>query len=129
MSTIADLGYDLTEYLEKYMNWLGLQNDYNVNVLRVFYESLTAKVKLRDPTQRKSEIARVDFRATVSGRKIKFNWRHINHFLGLTEPELNKWSYHERFNQADLEVIYGTSGKRVSGMPHTKRVLQYIFST
>ena len=29
LKTLADLGYDLTEYLEKYMNWLGLQNDYN----------------------------------------------------------------------------------------------------
>ena len=128
MSTLADLGYDLTECLEKYMNWLGLQNEYNVNVLRVFYVSLTATVKVRDITQRKSEIARVDFRTTVRGRKIKFNWRHINHFLGLTDPELNKWSYPERLDQANLELAYGTSGKRVSGMAHTKRVLQYIYS-
>ena len=90
LGKLADLGYDLSDYLEKYMNWLGLQQEYSVQVLRVFYESLTATVKLRDITQKKSEITRVDFRATVRGRKIKFNWRHINRFLGLTDEELNQ---------------------------------------
>ena len=96
LKILKDLGYDLSEYLDKYMNWLGIQNDYNINVLRVFYQSLSAKIKLRDPLK-KSEVARVDFYATVRGRTIKFNWKTINQFLGITDPDMNKWTYHKRF--------------------------------
>ena len=41
---------------------------------------------------------------------------------------MNKWSFAERLEQAELEQIYGTGGKKVSGMPDTQRVLQYIYS-
>ena len=119
LKKLADLGYDLTEYLQKYMNWLGLQNEYNINVLRVFYESLTATVKYRDISKKKTAIGRVDFKATVRGRRIKFNWSHINRFLGITDKELNEWTFPERLDQADLELAYGTGGKKVPGMPYT----------
>ena len=85
------------------------------------------KVKLRDPLKPKSEVARVDFYATIRGRTIKFNWKTINQFMGITNPDLNKSKYHRRFVQEDLEEVYGTSRKRVSSMPDAKRVLQYIY--
>ena len=43
---IDELGFPhLRPYLEKYMPWLGIKQDYNINVLRVFCESLSGKVK------------------------------------------------------------------------------------
>ena len=84
------LGYDLSAYLQKYMTWLGIQNEYNIQVLRVFYESLSAKAKYKNISEKISAIGRVDFKATVRGRKIKFNWRDINRFLGVTDEEMNK---------------------------------------
>ena len=70
------LGYDLSAYLQKYMTWLGIQNEYNVQVLRVFYESLSAKAKYKNISESTSAIGRVDFKATVRGMKIKFNWKY-----------------------------------------------------
>ena len=87
MEKFANLGYELSDYLEKYKNWVGLQQEYNVQVLRVFFESLTATVKVKDMSKKKSEITKVDFRATVRGRSIKFNWTKQNWNLpmGLVE--------------------------------------------
>ena len=110
------------------MNWLGIQNDYNINVLRVFYQSLSAKVKRKEVSQTESLVPRVDFSATVRGRHIEFNWRIINQLLGITDPDLNKWKYHRRFSSEQLSEAYETDGKRVSGMPDSKRVIQYIYS-
>ena len=48
LDKIDDLGFPhLREYLEKYMCWLGINQEYNVNVLRVFCQSLTAKAKYK----------------------------------------------------------------------------------
>ena len=55
------LGYYLSAYLQKYMTWLGIQNEYNVQVLRVFCESLTAKAKYKEINRDTSAIGRVDF--------------------------------------------------------------------
>ena len=73
LETLKNLGYDLTDHLGRYMNWLGIQNEYNVQVLRVFYESLTAKAKYKNISKDKTAIGRIDFKATVTGRSIKFN--------------------------------------------------------
>ena len=48
LKTLQNLGFDLSDQLGKYMNWLGIQNEYSVNVLRVFYQSLSARVKRRE---------------------------------------------------------------------------------
>ena len=43
---IDELGFPhLRPYLESYMPWLGIKQDYNINVLRVFCQSLSGKVK------------------------------------------------------------------------------------
>ena len=48
LEKIDELGFPhLRPYLEKYMPWLGINQDYNVNVLRVFCQSLTGKAKLK----------------------------------------------------------------------------------
>ena len=41
---------------------------------------------------------------------------------------MNQWSFPERLDQAELELAYGTGGRKVSGMPYTQRVLQYLYS-
>ena len=128
LEKLEDLGYDLSAYLQKYMTWLGIQNEYNVQVLRVFYESLSAKAKYKNIGDNISAIGRIDFKATLRGRKIKFNWRDINRFLGVTDEEMNKWIFPEKLDQTELALAYGTEGKKVSGMPDTQRVLQYIYS-
>ena len=110
------------------MCWLGINNEYNVQVLRVFYQSLTAKPKFKKVTEQVSVIGRIDFKATVRGRKIKFTWRDINRFLGVTDEEMNQWIFPEKLDQEALEKAYETKGKKVSGMPDPKRVLQYIYS-
>ena len=45
LDILKNLGYDLTEHLGPYMNWLGIQNEYSVGVLRAFYQSLRHTVK------------------------------------------------------------------------------------
>ena len=46
LAKIDELGFPhLRPYLEKYMPWLGINQDYNNNVLRVFCESLSGKEK------------------------------------------------------------------------------------
>ena len=48
LAKIDELGFPhLCPYLEKYMPWLGIKQDYNINVLRVFCESLSGKVKYK----------------------------------------------------------------------------------
>ena len=59
----------------------GIHNEYNINVLRVFCQSLTAKAKYK-MVNGKETIQRVNFEATVRGRDISFNWRDINVLLG-----------------------------------------------
>ena len=129
LKKLEDLGFaHLNDHLQKYMCWLGINNEYNVQVLRVFYQSLTAKPKYKKVTEQVSAIGRIDFKATVRGRKIKFTWRDINRFLGVTDEEMNQWTFPEKLDQKALEKAYETKGKKVSGMPDLKRVLQYIYS-
>ena len=78
MKKLEDLGFaHLKDHLQEYMCWLGINNEYNVQVLRVFYQSLTAKAKWKTISETESAIGRVDFKTTVRGRKIKFSWRDI----------------------------------------------------
>ena len=129
LKKLEDLGFaHLNDHLQKYMGWLGISNEYNVQVLRVFYDSLSAKAKYKKIDKNMSAIGRVDFKATVRGRTIKFNWRDINRFLGVTDEEMNEWTFPEKLEQTELVEAYGTEGKKVSGMPDTQRVLQYIYS-
>ena len=122
LETLQNLGFDLSDQLGKYMNWLGIQNDYSVNVLCVFYQSLYAKVKRREKDN-ETLVAGVRFYATVRGRHIEFDWRIINHLLGIIALALNKWKYHRRFNSDRLSEVYGTEGKKVSGMTDLNRVI------
>ena len=129
MKKIEDLGFaHLKKHLQEYMCWLGINNEYNVQVLRVFYQSLTAKAKWKTISETESAIGRVDFKATVRGRKIKFSWRDINRLLGVTNEGMNQWIYPNKLSQEELEDVYGTKGKKVSAMPDSKRVLQYVYS-
>ena len=90
LDKIEELGFaHLRVYLQKYMCWLGINNEYNINVLRVFCQSLTAKAKYR-MVNGKEIICRVNFKATVRGRNISFNWRDINALLGVTEEDMNE---------------------------------------
>ena len=48
LDKIDDLGFPhLRPFLEKYMPWLGINQEYNINVLWVFCQSLTAKAKYK----------------------------------------------------------------------------------
>ena len=128
MKKVEELGFGhLKEHLQNYMCWLGINSEYNVNVLRVFYQSLTAKPKYKKVNE-KETIGRVDFKATVRGRKIKFSWRDINRLLGVTDEGMNQWIYPDKLSQEELEEVYETKGKKVSAMPDSKRVLQYVYS-
>ena len=90
LDKIEELGFaHLRVYLQKYMCWLGIKNEYNINVLRVFCQSLTAKAKYK-MVNGKETIRRVNFKATVRGRDISFNWRDINVMLGVTEEDMNE---------------------------------------
>ena len=109
------------------MNWLGIQNEYNVGVLRAFYQSLSAHVKRREMGD-KALVAHVRFTATVRGRNIEFDWKIINQLLGITDPILNKWKYHRRFPNDQLKDAYGTDGKKASGMSDLHRVIPYSYS-
>ena len=98
-----------------------------MNVLRVFYQSLSTHVKRREKDNQ-TLLAGVRFSATVRGRHIEFDWKVINQLLGITNPDLNKWKYHRRFTSTQLNDAYGTEGKKVSGMSDINRVIQYIYS-
>ena len=48
MMKVEELGFGhLKEHLQNYICWLGINSEYNINVLRVFYQSLTAKAKYK----------------------------------------------------------------------------------
>ena len=68
LELLEKLGFDLSSHLQKYMSWLGIKNEYNVQVLWVFYQSLTAKPKYKAISETESAIGWVDFKATVRGR-------------------------------------------------------------
>ena len=69
---IDELGFPhLRPYLERYMPWLGIKQDYNINVLRVFCQSLSGKVKYKK-VDGKEQIHRLYFTATVRGRTFSF---------------------------------------------------------
>ena len=90
LNKIDDLGFPhLREYLEKYMCWLGINQEYNINVLRVFFQSLTSKAKYKK-VDGKDQIRKVTFTATVRGRTFSFTWRDINHMMGVPEGEMNE---------------------------------------
>ena len=128
MKKVEELGFGhLKEHLQKYMCWLGINRQYNINVLRVFYQSLTAKAKYKTVNE-KETIRRVTFKATVRGRKVKITWRDINRVLGVTDEGMNQWIYPEKLSQEELATVYETKGKKVSVMPDSKTVLQYIYS-
>ena len=73
LDKIDDLGFPhLRPYLEKYMPWLGIDQEYNINVLRVFCESLTGKVKHKK-VDGKEQIRRLTFTPTVRGENLQFH--------------------------------------------------------
>ena len=87
LDKIEELGFaHLRVYLQKYMCWLGINKEYNIHVLQVFCQSLTAKAKYKK-VNGKEHIRRVTFTATVRGRTFSFTWRDINRLLGVTEEE------------------------------------------
>ena len=91
LKKIEELGFPhLKVFLQKYMCWLGINNEYNINVLRVFCQSLTAKVKYKT-VNKKATVRRVTFTTTVRGRTFNFTWRDINRLLGVTAEEMNEW--------------------------------------
>ena len=95
LGKIDDLGFPhLRPYLEKYMPWLGIKQDYNINVLRVFCQSLTGKVKYKK-VDGKEQIRRLTFTVTVRGRTFSFTWKTINDLMGITEEGMNEWLYPE----------------------------------
>ena len=72
LNKIDELGFPhLRPYLERYMPWLGINQDYNVNVLRVFCQSLTGKAKFKK-VDGKEQIHKLSFTATVKGRTFRF---------------------------------------------------------
>ena len=72
LKKFEELGFEhLKGHLEKYMCWLGINNEYNINVLRVFSQSLTAETKYKK-VNGKEHIRRVTFTATVRGRTFRF---------------------------------------------------------
>ena len=85
LEILKELRYDLSEHLGPYMNWLGIQNEFNVGVLRVFYQSLHHTVRRKEKGN-ESLVAHVRFYATVRGRSIEFDWKKINELLGITDP-------------------------------------------
>ena len=69
LDKIDELGFPhLRPYLEKYMPWLGINQDYNVNVLRVFCQSLSGRAKYRK-VDGKEQIHKLSFSATVRGSR------------------------------------------------------------
>ena len=114
LEKFEELGFGhLREHLQRYMCWLGINNQYNINVLRVFYQSLSAKAKYKT-VNGKETIRRVNFKATVRGRTMNFTWRDINDLLGVTEEGMNEWLHPEKLSKAELEKVYETKGKKVS---------------
>ena len=118
LDKIDELGFPhLRPYLEKYLPWLGINQEYNINVLRVFCESLTGKVKHKK-VDGKEQIRRLTFTATVRGRTFSFTWRDINDVMGIIAEGMNEWLYPEslKYSKEELEKIYDTQGKKVSKM-------------
>ena len=109
------------------MCWLGINCQYNINVLRVFCQSLTAKAKYKMVNE-KETIRGVTFKATVRERTISFTWRDINDLLGVTEESKNEWLCPEKLSKEELDRVYETKGKKVYGMSDSNRVLQYVYS-
>ena len=125
LDKIDDLGFShLRPLLEKYMPWLGIDQSYNINVLRVFCQSLTGKAKYKK-IDGKEQIRRLSFTATVRGRTFSFTWRDINALMGITEEGMNEWLYPEslKYTKEELEQLYGTPGKKVSKMYDSNRLL------
>ena len=50
--------------------------------------------------------------------------------MGITDESMNEWLYPEslKFSKEDLEKLYGTSGKKVSKMSDSNRLLYYVYS-
>ena len=125
-----ELGFPhLRPYLERYMPWLGINQDYNVNVLRVFCQTLTGKAKFKK-VDGKEQIHKLSFTATVRGRTLRFTWKTLNEMLGITDESMNEWLYPEalKYSKEALDMLYGTSGKKVSKMSDTNRLLYYVYS-
>ena len=110
------------------MPWLGINQSYNINALRVFCESLTGKVKHKK-VDGKEQIRRLTFTAIVRGT-FSFTWRDINALMGITEEGMNEWLYPEslKYSKEELEKIYDTQGKKVSKMSDSNRLLYYVYS-
>ena len=85
LEKIDELGFPhLRPYLEKYIPWLGINHDYNVNVLRVFSQSLSGRAKYKK-VDGKEQVHKLSFTATVRGRTFRFTWRTLNEMMGITE--------------------------------------------
>ena len=68
--------------------------------------------------------------AAVRGVALRFTWKTLNEMMGITDESMNEWLYPEtlKYSKEDLDTLYGTSGKKVSKMSDTYRVLYYVYS-
>ena len=50
--------------------------------------------------------------------------------MGITEEGMNEWLYPEslKLSKEELEKVYDTQGKKVSGMSDSNRLLYYVYS-
>ena len=93
LDKVDDLGFShLRPFLERYMPWLSINQNYNVNVLRVFCQTLTGRAKFRK-VDGKEQIHKLSFTATVRGRSIRFTWQTLNEIMGITDESMNEWMY------------------------------------
>ena len=108
LDRIDDLGFPhLRPFLERYMPWLSINQDYNVNVLRVFCQTLTGRAKFKK-VDGKDQIHRLSFTATVRGRSLRFTWKTLNELMGITDDSMNEWMYPEtlKYSKEDLEKLW-----------------------
>ena len=78
-------GYNLDKWLKPYESWLGIDDEYDLDVIRVFYSNLSVD----DITDDDGEVIGISFTSQVRGQGVSFDDAGLNVVLGMEDDKYN----------------------------------------
>ena len=124
---LKNWGYNLDEWQEGYASWLSINDDYDLDVVRVFYSNLS----VTDITDDKGNVTGISFTSQVRGQKIQYDDSSLNTALGIKQDKYRVWEKHECFSEKRYNEILGLEGsgpKSPADMCDEHRLIHMVYS-
>ena len=124
---LKEWGLNLEDWLKPYVSWIEIKDDYDIDVIRVFFSNLSVtKIKDKD-----GYVIGMTFKSQVRGQSISYDDDSLNTALGVTDPTYRVWEKYEKMPEKRYCEILGleVEDKKTSAeMCDEHRILHMVYS-